>query len=132
MEEIEQFTVTEGWRIPVTAFGDDLLSKNQWAWVLEINSRSLQRWEREVVDKTGAIAENYHFKKLSPGAIIHPKPLDGYRRLILLIIFRLKKGYRGARHTNSSAIDYLVSNQEKLSRAQFYKWRNSYEKRSTN
>lgn len=130
MEEIERFTVTEGWRIPVSAFGDDLISKNQWAWVLEINSRSLQRWEREVIDKSGTIAENYHFKKLDKNAIIHPKPLDGYRRLILLAVFCLKRGHDGTRHTNLSAIDYLVDNGDKLTRAQFYKWRNNHEKRS--
>ena len=123
MGEIERFTVTPHARVPVEAFGGYLLSKNQWGWVLGKSERTLQRWEREIIGSNISFASIYHFKKIKPGQIINPSPLDGYRRFILLAIYSLKSGIiDGRKYSNSEVIEYFADKQDCFLRSNFSAW----------
>jgi hypothetical protein len=95
--------------------------------MLGISRRSLQRWEREIVDEllseSPLFVKMYHLKRdYRLGDKL--KPLDGYRKFILTTILFLKRGWlSGKPESNQGARKYLLSNQAILGRSSFNNWR---------
>lgn len=102
-------------------FGAELMSKNQWSFALGISHRSLQRWERVYIDSPQELlmfARVYH-----KSFVLKPSALDGYRRLVLTVIYFLKKGWiTGRIETKERVIKWLIENQSNISRRQYEEW----------
>ncbi len=102
-------------------FGAELMSKNQWSFALGISHRSLQRWERVYIDRQPELlmfARVYH-----RSYALKVSALDGYRRLILTIIYFLKRGWiTGQAETKEGIAKWLIENQGDISRRQYEEW----------
>lgn len=109
---------TKRFRLDKTIFDDSLMSKDKWSFAIGVSKRTLQRWEKEIVNNS--ILKNlYHSSKDNVS-----RALDGYKRLILLAIYQLKNGLvDNKRHTNKSAIKWIENNRLQLIRLTFNQWR---------
>ena len=99
-------------RVPKSAIADDNpISKRHWAIALNVNRKSIQRWERLII-RESAIADDYS----------SVRSLDSYKRCILLLVALHKRGLvDGRRRTNQSIQDWLA--ESKITRQQFNYWR---------
>lgn len=120
---LERFTVTPQGELPLTVFDDHLLSKNAWGFALGISEKTLQRWEREIVDKS-ELKNVYHWHHKKINGVIRPNPLDGYRRFVMTVIYQLKVGnYDANRRTNPMVREWVNTHKVEIGRTNFYKWR---------
>lgn len=105
------------YRLDKTIFGDNLISKDTWSFQVGVCKRTLQRWEKEIVNNS-VLKNLYHqFSKV-------PKALDGYKRFILLAIYQLKNGLiDNKRHNNKSVLKWIEEHHIDLIRLKFNKWR---------
>jgi hypothetical protein len=69
---------------------NDLLSKKDFGLLIGVSDRTLQRWEREIVEADKVIALHYYrFQQYEKPGFQVPM-LDAYRRMILLVIRKAK------------------------------------------
>jgi hypothetical protein len=102
---------------PATSFTDDLISKKEWASVLGVDRKSLQRWESQIILVCDSYRGRYFYGE-SRGCM-----LDGYRKFLLSLIAELKK----LKKNNEQVVQYLNQNEAILTRRNFTNWRKDYE-----
>lgn len=108
---------TEKYRLDKNIFDDTLMSKDKWSFAIGVSKRTMQRWEKEIVNNSVLKYLYHQSSKVS-------KALDGYKRLILLAIYQLKNGLiDNKRHTNKSAIEWIENHRIELIRLTFNQWR---------
>jgi hypothetical protein len=108
---------------PATVFTNELMSKEQWGFVLGVSRKTLQRWELQIIRVCNNYQSRYYGGILPGSANFKGCMLDGYRKFLLFLIAQLKKN----RKTNKQVIDYLNDNEDTLTRRNFTNWRKHYE-----
>lgn len=98
---------------------DDLVTKEYYSLILGKDERTLQRWEGGIIRQCKITAWRYYDHALPITCI---PMLDGYRRLILLLIADRRK--RGDSY--EEILSQLRSHGSKISRDKFKQWRASY------
>lgn len=109
---------TKRFRLDKSIFDDSFMSKDKWSFAIGVCKRTLQRWEKDIVNNS---VLKYLYHQTSNVS----KALDGYKRLILLAIYQLKNGLiDNKRHSNKSAVKWIEENRLNLMRLKFNQWRN--------
>jgi hypothetical protein len=98
---------------------DELVTKEYYSLMLKKDARTLRRWESEIIRKCKVTAWRYYELPLPINCI---PMLDGYRRLILLLIAdRREKG-----DSYKDILSELRSQSPEINRKQFKQWRANY------
>jgi hypothetical protein len=102
-----------------TALQDNLQTRAEWSYVLDINPSTIWKWETKIISKVSPIQASY----IDPKRGLRGNYLDAYQRFIICCIYLYKGCFSRGTRSNSEVIKFLKQNFQTLNRENFEIWR---------